>query len=158
GGVFLLLVPLTIGVATAIVPLQIGASTLAFPRAAAAAAWTYLLGGGLLLGAYAIDGGPGGTDQDGLELFVAAFVLVLLAQAVAWICLLTTVLALRAPGLTMRRIPLFAWSILVGGAVWLLTLPFLAAHNVLSFLDVRYDGFLGGAEDGLYGRIAWAFD
>lgn len=158
GGVFLLLLPLTIGVATAVVPLQLGASTLAFPRAAAAAAWTYLIGGGLLIGAYAIEGGPGGTDQDGLELFVAAFVLVLVAQAVGWISLAATVLALRAPGLTMRRIPLFSWSILVAAAIWLLTLPFLAAFNVLSFLDVRYDGFLGGAEDGLYGRIAWAFD
>lgn len=158
GAIFLLALPLTIGIATVVVPLQVGAPTIAFPRAAAGAAWTYLLGGGLLLGAYAIDGGPGGTDADGLELFVAAFGLVLLAQLVAWICLMTTVLGLRAPRLHLTRVPLFSWSVLVAGGVWLLTLPVLAALAVLSFLDVRYGGFLDGSDGGLYGRIAWAFD
>ena len=158
GAVFLLVLPLTIGIATVVVPLQVGAPTIAFPRAAAGAAWTYLLGGGLLLGAYAIDGGPGGTDPDGVELFVAAFALVLLAQVVAWICLVTTVLALRAPRLGLTRVPLFSWSVLVSGGVWLLTLPILAALAVVSFLDVRYGGFLDGSEDGIYRRIAWAFD
>ena len=54
-----------------------GAATIAFPRAAAAAAWTYLLGGGLVIGAYAIDGGPFGSDTDGVRLFIVAFLLVL---------------------------------------------------------------------------------
>ncbi len=51
GGAFLFLAPLTIAVATSIVPLQVGAPTLAFPRAAAAAAWTNLMAGGLVVGA-----------------------------------------------------------------------------------------------------------
>ncbi|HJR24565.1 MAG TPA: cbb3-type cytochrome c oxidase subunit I [Acidimicrobiales bacterium] len=157
GGIFLFALPLTIGLATIVVPLQVGASTIAFPRAAAAAAWTYLLGGGLLLGAYAIDGGPGGTDVDGIELFVVAFGLVLVSQVVAWVCLVATVFALRAPGLGVMRVPLFAWSIVVAGGVWILTLPVLGGLSVLSFLDVRYDGFLGSTETALYDRIAWAF-
>jgi len=48
-GAFLFLLPFTIGLATLIVPLQVGAATIAFPRAAAAAAWTYLLSGGLVV-------------------------------------------------------------------------------------------------------------
>jgi heme/copper-type cytochrome/quinol oxidase subunit 1 len=154
---FLFALPLTIGLATIVVPLQVGASTIAFPRAAAAAAWTYLIGGGLLLGAYAIDGGPGGTDIDGIELFVVAFGLVLVSQLVAWISLVTTVFALRAPGVRVNRVPLFAWSIVVAGGVWILTLPVLGGLSILSFLDVRYDGFLGGTETALYDRIAWVF-
>ena len=126
GGVFLFLLPLTIGVAMVVVPLQVGASTLAFPRAAAAAAWAYLMGGGLMIGAYAIDGGPGGTDPDGIRLFVVAFAIVLIALVVGWICIMTTVLALRTPGMGLARSPLFAWSTLVAGGVWLLTLPVLA--------------------------------
>ncbi len=163
-GFFLFALPLTIGLAMVVVPLQVGASTIAFPRAAAAAAWAYLFGGGVLIGAYAIDGGPGGTDLDGLELFVLAFGLVLVAQVVAWICLVSTVFALRAPGLRLARVPLFAWSVVVAGGIWLLTLPVLAAQSILSFLDVRYGGFLGGievvasGESGLYDRIAWAFE
>ncbi len=161
GGAFLFLLPLTIGVATSVVPLQVGAPTIAFPRAAAAAAWTYVLGGGLVLGAYAIDGGPFGGDTDGVRLFVLAFVLVLLALAVAWICLATTVLALRPAGMTLRRVPLFAWSTLVAGTVWLLTLPVLAGLLVVAYVDIRYggpNGFIsGGGAVTLYPRIAWVF-
>ena len=157
GGFFLLALPLTIGLATIVVPLQVGASTIAFPRAAAAAAWAYLLGGGLLVGAYAIDGGPGGTDIDGVELFIVAFALVLVALLVAWISLVTTVFALRAPGLRVTRVPLFAWSIVVAGGVWILTLPVLGGLSILSFLDVRYGGFLGSTDTALYDRIAWVF-
>ena len=157
---FLFLLPLTIGVATAIVPLQVGASTIAFPRAATAAVWTYLLSGGLLVGAFAIEGGPFGTDVDGVRLFVAAFALVLIAQVVAWVCIATTVLSLRVPGLSMVRVPLFAWSNLVAATVWLITLPVLAGITALAYLDVRYgggQGIFGGGQATLYPRIAWAF-
>ena len=154
GGAFLVLLPLTIGLATVIVPLQVGASTLAFPRAAAAAAWAYLIGGGLVIGAYSIDGGPFGSDRDGVRLFVVAFILVLVAEVVAWICIMTTVITLRAPGLTLARAPLFSWSALVAGAVWLLTLPVLAAMLVITYVFVRY-----GGDDStrIYSRISWAF-
>ena len=160
GGAFLFLLPLTIGIATAVVPLQVGAATIAFPRAAVAAAWTYLVGSGLVVGAYAIGGGPFGDDVDGLRLFLVAFPLVLVAQAVAWICIAATVVALRAPGLTLGRTPLFAWSSLVAAGVWLLTLPVLAAMVVLTYLDVRYGdarGLFGGGPNSVYDRISWAF-
>lgn len=160
GGAFLFLLPLTLGVVTSVVPLQVGASTIAFPRAASAAAWTYLMGSGLVVGAYAIDGGPDGSDIDGVRLFVVAFALVLVAQVVAWICVMTTVLALRVPGLSLARAPLFSWSALVAGAIWLLTLPVLAAVTVLEYVDIRYggaEGIFGGGAETLYDRIAWAF-
>jgi heme/copper-type cytochrome/quinol oxidase subunit 1 len=159
-GAFLFLLPLTIGVAMAVVPLQVGSATIAFPRAAAAAAWTYLIGGGLVIGSFAIDGGPFGTDVDGVRLFIVAFTLVLVALVVAWICIATTVIALRVPGLSLARTPLFAWSTLVAGAVWIVTLPVLAGITVLAYLDMRYGGgggFFGGGETTLYARIAWVF-
>jgi cytochrome c oxidase subunit I len=161
GGAFLFLLPLTIGIATIVVPLQVGAATIAFPRAAGAAAWTYLLGGGLIIGAYSIDGGAFGNDTDGVRLFIVAFLLVVLALAVAWICLGTTVLALRPRGMSLRRAPLFAWSILVSATVWLVTLPVLAGLVLVAYIDIRYggpNGFIsGGGAVTLYGRIAWVF-
>lgn len=161
GGAFLVVLPLTVGLATVVVPLQVGAPTLAFPRAAAAAAWTYLISGGLIIGAYAIDGGPFGDDTDGVRLFTVAFLLVLVALVVAWICIATTVIALRAPGLALRRVPLFAWSTLVAGAVWVITLPVLGGIVLIAYIDVRYGGVGGfltaaGAAT-LYSRIAWVF-
>ncbi|MDQ2650006.1 MAG: cbb3-type cytochrome c oxidase subunit I [Actinomycetota bacterium] len=157
GLAFLFLLPFTIGIATSVVPLQVGAPTLAFPRAAAAAAWTYLFGGALVIASYGIDGGLGGSDTDGVRLFVASFVLVLVALTVAWIAVVTTVIALRPRGLRLNRAPLFAWSTVVAGGVWIVTLPVLAGLAVLSYLDVRYGTPLGGDSTAIYARIAWVF-
>ena len=149
--------PLLLGLATAVVPLQIGASTVAFPRASAAAYWVWVVSGGIVLASYAIDGGPWGTETDAVGLYVLALAAVTVALFVAALSVVTTVLTLRAPGVTLRRTPLFSWSVLVGGSVWLLTLPVLGAMLLITYLDLRYgQQFLGGSA-GVYNRIAWLF-
>jgi len=154
---FLGALPLLVGLAAAIVPLQVGARTVAFPRATAAAYWVWLVAGGLVLASYAIDGGPFGSDPDAVALYVAGLVTVLVALAVATVSVVTTVLTLRAPGMTLRRTPLFSWSMLLAGTVWLLTLPVLAAVLLIAYLDLRYgQQFLGGSS-GIYDRMAWVF-
>lgn len=154
-GVFLFLLPLFVGLATVVVPLQVGARTVAFPRAAAAAFWTHLLAGLLVVVAFTIDGGPYGARAAGVEIFVVAFAVLVVALLVAMICVVTTVLTLRAPGMTLDRVPLFAWSSLVAGVMWLLTLPVLLGGLVLLYLDLRYGQVFLGASDGLYPRMAW---
>ncbi|CAN5838532.1 hypothetical protein BH24ACT3_BH24ACT3_02200 [soil metagenome] len=157
GTVFLFLLPLLVGLATVVVPLQVGARTVAFPRAAAAAFWTWLLAGLLVVAAYAINGGPHGADDDGVSLFLIALGAALVGLLLGMICVVTTVLAVRAPGLRLERLPLFAWSVMVAGVMWLLTLPVLLGGLVLLYLDHRYGQvFLGGA-DGISERIAWSF-
>ena len=156
-GLFLVVLPLLLGLATAIVPLQVGAATIAFPRASQAAYWTYLASGGLLVGSFAVDGGPFGTDAAGVELFLLALGGVLAALTVAAVSVATTVLTMRAPGMTLRNTPLFSWSALVAAVVWSLTLPVLAALMLLAWVDLRQgQQFLGGPA-GIYDRIAWAF-
>jgi cytochrome c oxidase subunit 1 len=155
--VFLFVVPLTIAVATSVVPLQLGAPSIAFPRASAAAAWMYLLASGLLIASYGINGGPDGTRERGTLLFVVAFGLLLVALLLAWICIATTVIALRPLGMRLLRAPLFAWSCLVAGAVWTLTLPVLGGMTVLSYVDARYDHFLSGGTATIYSRLSWSF-
>jgi heme/copper-type cytochrome/quinol oxidase subunit 1 len=156
-GVFLFVLPMTVGIATAIVPLQVGASTLAFPRAAAGAAWAFILGSGLTVASFLMHGGPDGTDRDGAVLFTVAFGLVLVSLVVAWISIATTVLALRTTGMGLRRVPLFSWSALVGGAVWIVTLPVLAGLLVVAYLNARYGSYIDPSPTGTYGRISWAF-
>ena len=156
-GLFLVVMPLLLGLAQAVVPLQVGAATVAFPRASAAAYWTYLVSGGLIVAAFALDGGPFGSDLDAVSLFVAGFIALLAALFVATVSVTTTVIALRAPGMTLRRTPLFSWSVLVGGSVWVLTLPVLAAMALLAYVDLHHGQQLLGGSDGLYARIAWAF-
>lgn len=158
GGLFLVVLPLLLGLALAVVPLQVGSSTVAFPRAAAASYWLFLVGGALVLTAYAMNGGPFGGELEGVTMFIAAFVLVLVALSLAAVCVATTVVAMRAPGMSLRRTPLFSWSMLVAGTIWLLTLPVLAGVMVLAYVDVEYGtGELLGGSGGLYNRIVWVF-
>jgi heme/copper-type cytochrome/quinol oxidase subunit 1 len=154
---FLFLLPLFIGLATHVVPAQVGAATIAFPRAAAAAYWTYLLGGAVLIASFVADGGPFGGDSRFVELFVAAFIAVLAALVLATICIATTALALRTEGMGLHRTPLFTWSSLVTGVLVVLQLPVLAGLMLLVYVDHRYGPtFLGGSE-GVLDRIAWAW-
>src|SRR3954470_484519 len=63
-GTFLFALPMLVGLGIIVVPRQIGAETIAFPRAAAAAYWTYLIGGSLVVVSYLINGGPfGGSEK-----------------------------------------------------------------------------------------------
>ncbi len=156
-GTFLFLLPLLIGLATYLVPLQIGSSTVAFPRAAAAAYWTYLVAGGVTLAAFVADGGPFGGDGDAVLLFVAAFVVLLVALTLGAVSVATTGIAMRTKGMGLHRVPLFTWSSVITGALVVLTLPVLAGLMVLVYVDLSYGPtFLGGA-DQVFVRIAWAW-
>ena len=160
-GVFLFLVPLLLGLATYVVPLQVGSPVIAFPRAAAAAYWTFLVSGATVLAAFVADGGPGGSDRDAVALFLAGMVALLVALSLAALCVATTGVALRTRGMGLHRTPLFTWSSVLAGGMWLLTFPVLAALLVLTYVDLRYGpAFLGGADDSggqTIVRIAWAW-
>jgi cytochrome c oxidase subunit I len=158
GITFLVVLPLFVGLATFVVPLQVGAPTLAFPRAAAAALWSWLLGAVMLLVAYAIDGGPGGGDADAVELWILAFGLVVAGLLLATVCIVTTVVALRAPRMSLLQVPPFSWSMLVAGTVWLFSLPVLLGGLVLAYLDHRYGPIVFAVEGELYQRLQWVFD
>lgn len=157
GMVFLVVAPLLLGLAIAVVPLQVGARSIAFPRAAALSYWTWLVGGGLMIGAYAMNGGPGGGDRYGIRLFDAAFGIVVLGLLIGSLCVATTVLTLRAPGMGLRRVPFFAWGSMVGGVMLLLTLPAVLGNLVILYIDHRAGRPIGigsGAQIGPH--LAWA--
>jgi heme/copper-type cytochrome/quinol oxidase subunit 1 len=155
--VFLFVLPLFVGIATAVVPLQVGATTIAFPRAAAAAFWGWLFGSGLLVGGYVANGGPGGGDVNGVELFLLGLGLVVVSLLLGALCVAATVLTLRAPGLSLARAPVFSWAMLVASVMWLLALPILLANVAVTWLDLHYgQAFLGGSA-GVGGQIGWAF-
>ncbi len=156
--VLLAVLPLLIGLATLVVPLQVGANTIAFPRAAALALWSWVFGAGLLLVSYALNGGVAGGDATAVDLSYLALAVVIVSLMLATVCLLTTVVALRAPGMHLDRVPFFAWSVFIGGSLWLLTLPALLANIVLIYVDVHYgrpSDFGVGASQ--WGQLDWAF-
>ena len=160
GLVFLFAMPLWIGLATYMVPLQIGARGVAFPRAAAAAFWVWLTGAGILIASWAIDGGlVAGGEQRAVELSLLSFAVVVLAQLAAVAVLLTTMFTQRPHGMSLERMPIFSWSVLVAGAVWLLTLPVLVANLVIMWVDLRGAGAVRyGAGQNLFDQVAWVFE
>ena len=155
GQVFLLAMPLVIGVAMVVVPLQVGSRAIAFPRAAAASFWGWAVGSLLLIASYAANGGPGGGSSIGVNLWLVSLALVVVSLLLAAACLATTVLALRAPGMTIARTPLFAWSAAVASITWLLSLPVLVGSLALMYVDHRHGGSTYGTNAELFGRIGW---
>jgi heme/copper-type cytochrome/quinol oxidase subunit 1 len=155
--VFLFLIPLVLGVAFVIVPLQVGASTVAFPRAAAGSFWLWLVSAGVLLAAYGINGGPFGGDGEAVDLFLVAFGGVIVALLLATLCVVATVVALRTAGMTLDRTPMFSWSMLVAGSMWLLSLPVLFGTTIFLYVDHRNARVIFGGTNGIYLRILWVF-
>ncbi len=160
GMVFLFVVPLFLGLATCVVPLQIGASSTAFPRAGAAAFWLWLTGGVILIAGWGIDGGLAqGGRQRSVELSLLAFAMVVVSILIAVVVLLTTIFTQRAEGMSLTRVPIFTWSMLVSAAVWLLSLPVLLANLVIMWVDLRgVAAARYGLGENLYEQVSWVFE
>lgn len=156
GIVLLSVIPLLLGIATYVVPLQVGANTVAFPRAAAAALWAWLLSGGVFVVSQCIGGGAGGDREKALALAILSVIGLVVAIVVATTCVLTTAIALRTPGMTLDLVPTTTWAFVVGGSIWVLTLPVLFAQSLLSWVDLRWGGgTTWGTAEGWYLGLRW---
>ena len=157
GLTFVVLVPLLLGMAVAIVPLQLGARALAFPRLAAAGFWTWLIGVVLVVISIAANGGPGGGNPRFVGLFLVSLIVLLLGLAAVAGSLATTVLTTRAPGMNMRRVPVFSWSVLVGALGLLLVLPAVIGALIYTYLDYRYGRIGFGGNRAINDWIGFGF-
>jgi cytochrome c oxidase subunit 1 len=173
--VFLFLLPAWIGLATAVVPLQIGATRVAFPRLQATTLWLTVAGAGLIVASPFVEGGqrvvsgwtlsdpvPAGVAGRGVDYLILGLALVLVAGILAAACTITTIVKLRAPGLTFGRLPFFTWSVLVSHSVLVLALPVLLGALVILFVDREYGGRIltgvtgdGGGNPLLWERLFW---
>ena len=151
------LIPLGIGLSIAVVPLQLGARSLAFPRLALAGFYGWVGGLVLVVVALANNGGIGGGDPDMVDLFLAGHGLMALGLIAAAASIATSVLTTRAPGMSMRRVPLFSWSALVSAIGVLLSLPVLVGALVFLFVDHRNARAVFGGNEGIGNWIGWAF-
>jgi len=138
GLTYLALVPLLLGVALAIVPLQVGARSLAFPRLAAAGFWAWFVGAVLAVYALVNNGGPNGGNARFVDLFTLAVGLIAAGLLFGAVALVTSILTTRAPGMNMRRVPFFTWSVLVGSLGLLVVLPTLIGNLIYVYVAHRY--------------------
>jgi heme/copper-type cytochrome/quinol oxidase subunit 1 len=149
--------PLGLGLAVAVVPLQLGARSLAFPRLALGGFWAWLVGGILVIISIALNGGPGGGDPEMVDLFLIAHILLVLGLIATAGSVATSVLTTRAPGMNMRRVPLFAWGALIGALGMLLLLPVLVATLVMVAIDHYYGRTTFGGNTGIADWVGFAF-
>jgi cytochrome c oxidase subunit 1 len=144
--IFLFIFPVLAGFGNYFVPLQIGALDMAFPRVNALSFWLLPVGGLTILSGFLAKGGAaaagwtnfaplslqGGTGED---LWIAGLFLVGAASILGAINFIVTILRMRAPGMSMMRMPIFCWSTLATSLLVVLATPVLTAGFVMLFAD-----------------------
>jgi cytochrome c oxidase subunit 1 len=171
---FLFGVPVQIAVALYFVPLMVGTRNVAFPRLNAFGYWTYLIGGVLLYSGFILNTGPdagwfnyvplsGPQYSPGkrIDVWAQTVTFTEIASLVAAVTLIVTILKQRAPGMSLNRLPLYVWSILVTAVVILFAMPSVALASMMLAMD-RLIGthFFNPAEGGdplLWQHLFWFF-
>jgi cytochrome c oxidase subunit I+III len=170
---YLFAVPFLEGLALYLIPLMIGSRDVAFPRLTAFSYWTYLLGGiifyaSFLAGTIADAGwfayvplsGPEYSGK-GLDFWLLGLAMVEIAGITAGIEIVVTILKLRAPGMGLHRMPIFAWTLLVTGVMIIFAFTVLLVATALLELDraigTRFFDPLAGGNILLWQHLFWFF-
>ena len=172
---FLFAVPMAVGLANYLVPLQIGAPDMAFPRLNALSYWLFLGGGLVILSGFATAHGAADfgwtaytplsnavrSPGAGADLWILGLALTGTASILGAVNIITTIMSLRAPGMTMFRLPIFVWNMFVTNLLVLLCFPVITAALAMLFTDRRldthfYDASAGGSPI-LWQHLFWFF-
>ncbi len=163
------------GFANFLIPLQIGAPDMAFPRLNALSYWLFLTGSiTMLLGfltasgaaafgwvAYAPLSDATYSPGAGPDLWIVSVALVGFSGIFTAVNLVTTIFYLRAPGLTMFRMPVFTWNMLVTGILILISFPVLTAALIMLYADRHFGTHIfsvrGGGVPVLWQNLFWFF-
>jgi cytochrome c oxidase subunit 1 len=182
--IFLAVVPILTGMfGNYLVPLHVGAADMAFPLLNAASFWIFAAAGMLMLASFGLEGGAansGWTSYAPLAVFatrgqdawLVGIILLGASSLLNAVNLIATVVQLRAPGLTFRRLSFFVWSQLVAALLLLLAFPSLQAAALFQLMDrwagtsfflpsglvvsgTPYGGPVGGGSPLLWQHLFW---
>jgi cytochrome c oxidase subunit I len=172
GMIYLVLTPLALALGVYLVPLQIGAADIAVPRLTLFGFWTYVLGGLVMYGGFLTDQGAGragwfsytplsggqATPGTGMDMWVIGVILATLGCLIIGGAILATIVGLRAPGMTMLRLPVFSWAMLATVLMVVIALPVLFVLMCLLLID-RHGGniFDSGSADVTYQNLFWFY-
>ncbi|RKR94751.1 cytochrome c oxidase subunit 1 [Williamsia muralis] len=159
--------PIVIGFANVVLPLQIGAPDVAFPRLNAFSFWLFVFGSTVAVAGFITPGGAADfgwtaytplTDAvhspgPGADMWILGLGVSGLGTILGAVNMITTVVCLRAPGMTMFRMPIFTWNILVTSVLILLAFPLLTAALMGLEVDRQFGAHLYDPSNG--GAILW---
>ncbi|MCX6416833.1 MAG: cytochrome c oxidase subunit I [Actinobacteria bacterium] len=164
---FLFATSLFAGFANAIMPLQIGSPDVAFPRLNMISYWLYLFGGIVVMLGFLTPGGAAGfgwfayaplsnvinSPNVGSDLWILGLTMSGMASILGAVNFITTIFTMRAPGMTMFRMPIFTWNVLLTSVLVLMAFPVLAAAMLMLEADRKFGATVFDAENG--GAILW---
>jgi len=164
---FLFATPLFVGFGNVVMPLQIGSPDVAFPRLNLLSYYMFLFGGLTVVSGFLTPGGAAdfgwfayaplnnviNSPGAGADLWILGLALSGLGTILGGVNFVTTVFCMRAPGMTMFRMPIFTWNIFVTSVLVLMAFPVLAAALLALELDRRFGAVIFNADNG--GPILW---
>ncbi|MGR3932480.1 aa3-type cytochrome oxidase subunit I [Streptomyces sp. BRA346] len=176
GTIMLLLfaTPAFAGFANEIMPLQIGAPDVAFPRLNMLSYWLYVFGGLIVVAALMLPGGAADfgwtayaplnsavrSPGVGADMWIMGLALSGFGTILGAVNFVTTIITMRAPGMTMFRMPIFTWNTLFTSILILMAFPVLAAALLVLEADRRYGAMVFDAANGgalLWQHLFWFF-
>src|SRR6266568_3570008 len=180
--IFLFVMPTLTGFGNYIVPLMLGARDMAFPRLNAFGYWVVLFGGLFLNSSFLFGAAPNAgwfnyaplneiaagcgngimcTPGMNEDFWLLAILLLGISSISASVNFVVTILKMRAPGMTLNRMPLFAWMTLVTAFLLLFAIPSLTAVSVLELLDrhlgTHFYQAASGGDPLLWQHLFWSF-
>jgi cytochrome c oxidase subunit I len=180
--IFLFVMPILTGFGNYIVPLMVGARDMAFPRLNAFGYWIVLFGGLFLNSSFLFNAAPNGgwfmyaplsqtaagcgngvmcTPGMNADFWLLGVLMLGIASISGSLNFVVTILKMRAPGMTLNRMPLFTWMTLVTAFLLLFALPSLTAASVLLLLDrhlgTHFYQYASGGDPLLWQHLFWSF-
>jgi len=166
--------PIVFAFANFVVPLQIGAPDVSFPRLNSFAYWLYAFGSTLAVLGFVTPGGAAafgwtayvplsdGAHSPGVgsDMWIIGLAISGLGTILGGVNMITTILTLRAPGMTMFRMPIFTWNILITSLLVIMVFPLLAAALFALEADRRLGAQVFSPETGgpmLWQHLFWFF-
>ncbi|WP_096270100.1 cytochrome aa3 quinol oxidase subunit I [Paucisalibacillus globulus] len=163
-----------IGMMNIVVPLQIGARDVAFPRLNAISFWLYFAGAMLFNVSFVIGGSPdagwtnyfplAGTDFSqsvGVNYYMWALQISGLGTLMTGINFIVTILKMRAPGMTLMKMPMFTWSALITNVIIVFAFPVLTIALLMGTLDRQFGTHFfastNGGMDMLWANLFWVW-
>ncbi|MGH2525673.1 MAG: cytochrome c oxidase subunit I, partial [Actinomycetota bacterium] len=170
--VFLVVMPLSAAFFNYLIPLMIGARDVAFPRLNAYSYWAFLFGGIFIYSSFFLGGAPNGgwfgypsnstlDPTRGMTFYSLGLIITGIASTVSAINLAVTIINMRAPGMTLFRMPVFVWMGLVVQLLLAFSLPIITVGLTEMFFDRRFNTHFfdpaAGGDPLLWQHLFWLF-